>query len=125
MSEPNETINIEEIMQAVRQQILEKKGQTAVNTPTLTIQGKRLPPDFYEHLYQAGMTYDQIQPKLYVTANNIPLIGGLLQTLRQKIHELVLFYVNQLAVNQIQVNHHLLQALNILAAELEREESKA
>ncbi len=115
-----ETINIEEIMQMVRQQILEKRAsQTADSDPVVNIQGKNLPAEFYEHLYHAGLTYDQIQPKLYVTESNIPIVGGFVQTIRQKLHELVLFYVNQVAANQIQVNHHLLKALNILAEEME------
>jgi len=33
---------------------------------------------------------------------------------------LVLFYVNQMAAKQINVNHHLLRAVNILAEEIEK-----
>jgi hypothetical protein len=36
---------------------------------------------------------------------------------------LVLFYVNQLATQQIQFNTHILQAVGMLAQELEAEES--
>jgi hypothetical protein len=58
-----------------------------------------------------------------VTENNIPLVGSLVAKLRTKLHELVLFYVNQLATQQIQFNTHILQAVGMLAQELEAEES--
>ena len=114
-------VNIEEIMQTIRKQILAQKTATG-QPPIIQIEGKRLPPDFYEHLYQAGMAYDQLQVPLYVSQRPIPLIGPFLQAIRAKIHELVLFYVNQVAANQIRVNTHLLQALSILSQELEKAE---
>ena len=112
-------VNIEEIMQTIRKQILAKKGATG-QQPLIQIEGKHLPPDFYEHLYQAGLAYDQLQVPLNVSQRTIPIIGPILQAIRGKIHELVLFYVNQLAANQIRVNTHLLQALSILSQELEK-----
>ena len=119
-------VNIEEIMQQIRQQILEKRLATAPDGRSpIRIAGKHLPADFYEHLYQAGLVYDQIQVPVNVSRIGIPVIGPLLQTIRHKLHELVIFYVNQLAANQIQMNHHLLQALNILAEELEKREEES
>lgn len=118
-------VNIEEIMQQIRQQILEKRlATTPDGRSPIRITGKRLPADFYEHLYQAGLVYDQIQVPVNVSRISVPLIGPLLQTIRHKLHELVIFYVNQLAANQIQMNHHLLQALNILAEEMEKREEE-
>lgn len=35
------------------------------------------------------------------------------------LHNLVLFYVNQVAAEQIRVNRHLLRALSVLAQDLE------
>lgn len=119
-------IDIELIMQQIRQQILEAKQATG-DTPTaaIPVQGKRLPPEFYEHLYDAGMAYDQIGVKMNVTAVPIPIIGKLIEEIRTKIHELVLFYLNQMAAQQIKVNHHLLQALTILSAQLEEENEQS
>jgi hypothetical protein len=113
-------VNIERIMQQIRNQILARK--TAVSghePPIVNIEGKRLPPDFYEHLYQAGLTYDRVDIQMNLTPITIPIIGPILQKIRQKLHELVLFYVNQVAANQIGVNTHLLRALSILSEELE------
>ena len=121
--EITEEINIEEIMQQIRKQILARKTAVSGNTsPIVNIEGKRLPPEFYEHLYQAGLTYDQVGVQMNLTPITTPLIGSFLQTLRQKIHELVLFYVNQVAANQIRVNTHLLRSLSILSEYLENED---
>ena len=123
---PSAEVNIEEIMQQIRQQILAKRLATAPDGRSpIRIAGKHLPADFYEHLYQAGLVYDQIQVPVNVSRIAVPVIGPLLQTIRHKLHELVIFYVNQLAANQIQMNHHLLQALNILAEELEKREEES
>lgn len=115
-------INIEEIMQEIRQQILAKKEALHSNaTAPIPVSGERLPNAFYEHLYQAGLTYDQIDVKLYVTKSQFPLIGPLLDKLRYKAHELVLFYVNQMAAEQKQFNDQILRAVSLLAQELEEE----
>ncbi len=117
----DEPINIEEIMQQIRKQILARK--TAVSgsdTPIIQIEGKRLPPDFYEHLYQAGLVHNKIGIKMQVTKTNIPLIGSLINKVRSKVHELTLFYVNQLAAQQIQFNTHILQAVSFVAQEIEK-----
>lgn len=117
-----DSVDIEAIMQQIRQQILEKKQAAGGDdVPRIPVQGERLPPAFYEHLYYAGMAYDQIGVKMNVTTVSLPVVGKLIETVRTKIHELVLYYLNQTAAQQIKVNHHLLQALSILSEELERE----
>ncbi|MFQ5399200.1 MAG: hypothetical protein ACE5E7_06335 [Anaerolineae bacterium] len=123
-SAPAEEVNIEVIMQEIRKQILAKKSQLSPGgQPVVRVEGSRFPPEFYEHLYQAGLAYDQLQVKLHVSKTAVPIIGPVLQWVRQKIHELVLFYVNKLAASQIKVNTHLLRALSILSEELEAAEA--
>ena len=115
-------VNIEEIMQEIRQQILAKKDRLSQGTsPIVPVSGKRLSPDFYEHLYQAAMIHDQIGIKIHITEVNVPIIGSILKKLRIKLHELTLFYVNKLAAQQIQFNAHILQALSLIAQEMESE----
>lgn len=124
--EITEEINIEEIMQQIRKQILARKTAVSGNTsPIVNIEGKLLPPEFYEHLYQAGLTYDQVGVQMNLTPISTPLIGSILQKLRQKVHELVLFYVNQVAANQIRVNTHILRTLSILGEEIEHEDQRS
>ena len=114
-----EVTNIEGIMQSIREHVLTK--QAAVSSEPLPAigQGKLLPAEFYEHLYQANLGHERIEVQLDIVPTNVPVIGGILQTVRRKLHELVIFYVNQTAVKQINVNHHLVRAVNILAEEIE------
>ncbi|MBE2225378.1 MAG: hypothetical protein IAF02_27830 [Anaerolineae bacterium] len=115
-------VNIEEIMQQIRGQILARK--TAVSgqdTPVINTEGKRFPPEFYEHLYQAAMIHNQIGIEIHVTKVNIPVIGSMLEKIRMKLHELVVFYVNKSAAQQIQFNTHILQAVSLIAQEIETE----
>lgn len=119
---PPEDVDIEAIMREIRRQILARKAATApAGAPEVPVGGKRLPPEFYEHLYQAGLAYDQIGARMHVTPMRIPIIGRILVWFRAKLHELVLYYVNQLAAEQIKVNTHLLQALSSLSQTLESE----
>ena len=115
-------VDIEEIMQEIRQQILAKKEALRPSRKApISVSGEHLPSAFYENLYQAGLTYDEIDVKLYVTKSNIPLLGPLLDKLRYKAHELVLFYVNQMATEQMAFNEHVLRAVSLLAQEMEDE----
>lgn len=116
-------VKIEEIMKEIRAQIVAKNdAQTAGQGGAgvaVNLTGKRLPADFYEHLYLARLSYNQLNIKRHVTRSTVPLIGPLLDKLRGALHELVLFYVNQLAAKQIAMNTHLLQALSLLSEEIE------
>jgi len=48
-------------------------------------------------------------------------LGGFIEWLRSKMHELTLFYVNKVVSQQTEVNYHLLRALAIMSQELETE----
>ena len=118
-------VNIEEIMQQIRSQILAQKTAVSVsNSPIISIDGKRLPPEFYEHLYQAALVHDQIDVRMQVEEIHAPIIGAILTRIRSKLHELSLFYVNKLAAQQLQFNIHMLQSLNLMAKELENEDQR-
>ena len=117
-----EVVNVEEIMQQIRKEILEK--QTTVGqggAPLVPTGGKRFSPEFYEHLYRAAMAHDQLTVTIHVTKVSIPILGPVIEWVRTKLHELVLFYVNQIAIKQIEVNTHLMQAISVLSQDLERE----
>ncbi|MCA9972699.1 MAG: hypothetical protein KC425_20915 [Anaerolineales bacterium] len=120
MNEPS--INVEEIMQQIRREILAQQAAVSADgRPLVSVEGRRLPPEFYEHLYDAALVHDKIGVRLHVTRVNLPIVGPLLETLRTKLHELVIFYVNQVAERQLDFNRHLLQAVNLLAQHLEAE----
>ena len=115
-------VNIEEIMRDIRATILAKHATIGDGgEPLVPTSGKRLPPEFYEHLYQAALAYGNVGVKMHVTKVNIPLLGGFIEWLRSKMHELTLFYVNKVVSQQTEVNYHLLRALAIMSQELETE----
>jgi hypothetical protein len=115
----SDTISTETIMQEIRAGILATQSQQTGKPPIVSVTGNRFPPEFYEHLYQAGMTYDQIAPKLLVTENKLPIVGNWTQKIRTNIHQLVLFYVNKLASNQTDINKTLVSSLNTISQTLE------
>jgi hypothetical protein len=116
-TEPETTINIEEIMEQIRREILAKTG--GAGTLAVPVSSRRFPPDFYDHLYQISLTHHQLEARLHLTPVNVPLVGPLVQWLRRKLHEVVIFYVNQVAMQQVAVNNHFLQALTLMSQALE------
>ncbi|WP_374686518.1 FkbM family methyltransferase [Promineifilum sp.] len=73
-----------------------------------------LPSEYYEQLYLAGLKQSRLGVELDVRASQTPLIGPLLDRLRLKVHELVVFYINRYAARQAEMDNHVLQALSIL-----------
>ena len=119
-------INVEEIMQRIRKQIIARKtAESPDGEPIVNLSGQHLPPEFYEHLYHAGLLYDQIEVQIHLTPTLTPLIGPLLHRLRQMVHEVVVFYVNNLAASQMEVNKHLLRAISLLSEEVEKMQEAA
>ena len=84
-------VNVEEIMQQIRQQIIAKRAAVGVAAggSDIAVTGKRFPPEFYEHLYQARLALDEVHVPVFVSKSGVPIIGGLLVWLRTKLHELV------------------------------------
>jgi hypothetical protein len=120
-SDNSPNVDIEGIMREVRAEVLAKKSARIKNSHLASgVGGRRFSPAFYDHLYQAGLTFDVSTVELHVTKIPIPIIGSIVEKLRQKFHELVLFYVNKLAAEQAEVNEHLLSAVSILSQELEQ-----
>lgn len=123
-------VNVEEIMQQIRQQIVAKRaavGPAAAGSPAaaagdIAVTGKRFAPEFYEHLYQARLALDEVHVPVFVSKSGVPIIGGLLVWLRTKLHELVSYYVNKSAERQVSASEHLLRALSLLGQELEEED---
>jgi hypothetical protein len=127
VSEPNadsslaETeVNIETIMQQIRQEIIARRATLAPADMTeITVAGTRFPPDFYEHLYLARMALEETTLPPFVSKSTVPLIGGLIDAVRAKFHELVVYYVNQSAARQVTASNHLLRALDVMSRSLE------
>ena len=114
------SVNVEEIMQQIRAEILaQRQSQLNGDAPQPRLRSNQLAPEFYEHLYQATMLYDQMQVTLHVQKSAVPIFGPLINRLRTAVHMLVLFYVQQLAAKQMAFSKQMLAALNSLSNEME------
>ena len=119
--EPAVDVDIENIMQDVRRRILERELPGQLRMPDTAT---ALPPEFYEHLFQAGLAQSRVDVELLVTRSSVPLLGSLIDRLRVKLHQLVVFYINRSVENQAKVNSHVLQALSVLGEPHSRRPSK-
>lgn len=113
-----DSVNIETVMQEIRQQVLERKLPSQANMP---IKGERLPPEFYEHLYKAILAQNQLGVKMQIVKSDVPIFGSLVNRFRAMFHQLVIFYIQRLTEQQEEVNRHLLGALMALSQYLEEQ----
>lgn len=104
-------VNVEHVMQEVRREILERKLPGQVFHPEIPRSQR---PEFYEELFRASLAQSRTEVDLLVTPTRVPLIGPVVDFVRRKFHELVVFYINRSAMNQAKVNNHILAALNIV-----------
>lgn len=118
-------VNIEQIMQEIRQQIVARRAALYPDAGLdIAVSGRRFSPEFYESLYQARLALDDYRVPVLVSKSTTPLIGGLIDWLRGKFHELVSYYVNQSAARQVAAANHLLRAVSLLAEELDEPDAE-
>jgi hypothetical protein len=113
-------LNVEQIMQEIRTQILAQKAAEGSETAgRIRLSGRRLPADFFEQLYQLEMSHDQLRVRAHVQPSTLPLVSPLITRFKQELHRLVIYYINQLAEQQQQVNQQTLRALTLMAELIE------
>lgn len=79
------------------------------------LQSTFTPPfKYFEHLNRAAYLNNHLQLPVSARSSTAPLIGPLIDRLRGKAHELVVYYVNQQAAKQAELNRHLLSLVAIL-----------
>lgn len=120
--DPQGEIDIEDIMRQIRAHIARRQGQVSGAMVPPPHQG-RLRPELYDELYQANVTYDKLTLSPYLTPTRLPFVGGLWQRLRRAAHNLVIFYVNRLAVAQAAFNAHAVRVLNYIVRSLDEDET--
>lgn len=108
---PSPAVNIEDIMQDVREEILSRTLPGQAKPPPAP---RTLPPDFYEHLYRASLAQSELTLKPPVIQSHTPIIGPLLDRIRRQFHQLVAYYFDHLAYRQSEINSHILHALGNL-----------
>ena len=123
-------LDAEAIMREIRARIRERRTEAKARGLDFEAYADGLypvPPDalFSRDLYEAvryvGLGWDKVGVEKVLTESRLPLIGGLVQRLRAALHDLVLFYVNRLAVRQIRFNEQTARALTTLVRDLEAE----
>ena len=121
-------IDAEEIMHRIREHIRARRIQAqaqGVDFESLVkgIHPQRFDEALYREMRQVNASASQmgVMVSLVKPRRQIPVLSSLLQRIRQAAHQLVVYYVNQLASQQ---NHHNRQIVNVLmhlALGLERE----
>ena len=115
-------VDIEAIMHQIRQYLAHKHG----TQPLISLQApasSRLARDVYDELYEANQEFDQGHVTPYLTSTHIPVIGGVLQWFRTRLHSLVVFYVDRAADAQIRFNTHVIRVLNGIVHGIDTDQS--
>jgi len=119
----NAEINVEDIMHKIRAYIAERRlqGEPVDGLVTPSRFKGRFNSTLYDELFAAIREKDGVAVSLHVTPSSIPVVGGLVETLRRKAHELVVYYLNQGAMRQVTFNNHTVRAFSALVEELEND----
>ena len=111
-------IDVDEIMREIRTQIVAEHQNRAGNDGFgLNVSGTRYSPQFYESLYQAWLLQKEMHVDLLVTRTDIPLIGPLIDRVRESLHKLVLFYIQGVVEQQKKINQHMIVAISEMSEE--------
>lgn len=112
----NDLINIEDIMRQIRSQILlEKMSNLPYGLAVDLGDDTQIPTEFYDLLYQATLVHEDMPVQVQVVPVNRFLIGPLLTWLKQKLHQFIVYYLNQAASRQFEANGRLLHRIALLS----------
>jgi hypothetical protein len=106
-----EQVDIEAIMRQIRQYLAQERGAQVPST-VASPQSAMLDREVYDELYEANQEFDKGHVAPYLTPVRVPLVGGLWQGLRWRLHSLVTYYVDRAADAQIRFNSHTVRVLN-------------
>ena len=108
---------IEDLLERI-QRHLDTIRDASLKTSTLR-RGGAFSETVYERLEEAGVLSRFIYVQPFLTPSHLPVIGKLLQKVRGAIHELVIFYVNQLAGVQGAFNREVVGCLAALVNDVD------
>ena len=122
-------VDVEAVMFAIRSNLQRRRAAAqaqelnyeALAAGRLTQDSGRFAPEVYANLRRAHAAADRIAVSQQVSEQRIPVIGGVLRRVRQALHQLVVYYVNMLAGNQMRFNESMAAAVTSLVADLEHE----
>lgn len=122
-------IDSEAIMRTIRANLQQRRAAAqaqglnfeALASGVLTQDAGRFAPEVYVNLRRATATADRIAVSQQVSEQHMPLVGGVVQRVRQALHQLVVYYVNMLAGKQMLFNESIVAAASGMAAGLEHD----
>ena len=121
-------IDSEAIMRRIRQKIRERRAdaesrgldyEAFVEGLYATQVSARFDHDLYYDLRRMSVGYNKIGVGLSLTESRIPILGPIIQRIRRALHQLVIYYVNQLAGQQARFNEYAMRALTSMTKTLE------
>ena len=104
-------VDVEAIMRQIRQHLAQTHGGPVVQ-PSEKPRAIMLEREVYDELYEANQEFDKGHVTPYLTPTRIPLVGGLWQGFRARLHALVMFYVDRAVDAQGRFNSHTVRVLN-------------
>ncbi len=123
-------IDAAEIMRRIRERIRQRRVEAEeagvdydafLRTLATDRENARFDKSLYTALRQTAAMSDHLGVGLSLTRPSIPLLGPLIQRVRTALHNLALYYVNLLALQQREFNRHIVQLFVSLIRSLERE----
>ena len=128
-------IDVEQIMEHIREKMAQRRrdlGYDQMNFPSfggVVFPGRPddLPYDanLYHHLQLANKLYTEVatEPVLVASpATRIPILGRIWELVRFQAHSLILFYVNRAVDQQVNLQRHLISAVNLLTVESQKQQ---
>jgi len=81
----------------------------------------RFDRSLYDALQRMSVSYDKIGVGPLLTGSSIPIVAPLVRRIRMALHQLVIYYVNELAGQQVRFNEHVVRATAMLIKGLEED----
>lgn len=128
-------IDASAIMESIRSRITKRRAEMGYDTTRFPTYGQMTypekpadivyDPDLYHHLHLVNKLYADVETEPLLAgsaATRVPVLGKLWSLIRGNAHNLVLFYVNRGITHQVEVNRHLVNTLNLVVADNQRQE---
>ncbi len=113
-------LDVEEIMRRIRAHIAARGGVVEPVEVTGAPQPEgRLARSLTGVLADASSAAGNVAVVMNVTRTPTPVLGPIIDSLRTKVHRLVIFYVNQMAARQMAFNAQVMRTLTALIKELD------
>jgi hypothetical protein len=130
-------VDIDDIMAQIRRRVEERRkayGHDRQVFPTFGVATCPSEPEdedhdatLYQHLRLANETYAARETASSLTpspSTRVPVLGRLWELVRSQAHSLVLFYVNRSITDQVNVDRHIISALNRLTAQMQEQQQE-